>query len=225
MATTIQTHETEITGLLISRGAGGGGLLHLGFVDGNHKSVEDPSPEPVQTGVWIGLAAITMSFAAFTSALVVRQSTANDWHHLTIPPIVFANTLVLIVSSVTLEAARRKLTLHFRSKDLSRPAPQFWVWATLLLGLIFLSGQYLAWLKLRTQGLYLSTNPNSAFFYVLTAMHGLHVLGGLGGLARVIYKLRVRGSLRRSTLDATTYYWHFMGILWLYLLLIVWLKL
>jgi len=96
---------------------------------------------------------------------------------------------------------------------------------TLLLGLIFVGGQYLAWLKLRTQGLYLATNPNSAFFYVLTAMHGLHVLGGLGGLLRVLYKLREPVSLRRSTLDATSYYWHFMGILWLYLLFVVWLKL
>jgi len=194
-------------------------------MDGTRKSVEDPSPEPVRTGVWIGLAAITMSFAAFTSALVVRQSTANDWHHLVIPRIVFANTIVLIASSATLQASRKRIASFFRSKDRARSAPQFWLWMTLLLGLIFVGGQYLAWLKLRTQGLYLATNPNSAFFYVLTAMHGLHVLGGLGGLLRVLYKLREPVSLRRSTLDATSYYWHFMGILWLYLLFVVWLKL
>jgi len=225
MATTIQPPETENTDLLIRRGSGGGGLLHLGPVDGTRKSVQDPSAEPVRTGIWIGLAAITMSFAAFTSALVVRQSTATDWHHLVIPRIVLANTLVLIVSSVTLEVARRKLALYFRSKDLRRPAPLFWLWATLLLGLIFVAGQYVAWLKLRAQGVYLASNPNSAFFYVLTAMHGLHVLGGLGGLVRVLYKIRISGPLRRSTLDATSYYWHFMGILWLYLLLVIWFML
>ena len=225
MATTIQPHETENTDVLVSRGAGGGGLLHLGPMGAIRKRVEDPSSEAVRTGVWIGLAAITMSFAALTSALVVRQSTANDWHHLAIPPIVFANTLVLIVSSVTLEVARRRVASFFRSKEPSRMAPPFWLWATLLLGLIFVVGQCIAWLKLRAQGLYLATNPNSAFFYVLTAMHGLHVLGGLGGLVRVIHKLREPTSLRRSTLDATSYYWHFMGILWLYLLLVVWLKL
>ena len=82
------------------------------------------------------------------------------------------------------------------------------------------------WLKLRAEGLYLATNPNSSFFYVLTAMHALHVLGGLGGLLRVINKLRQPVlSLRRSTMDATSYYWHFMGILWLYVLMVVWIKL
>lgn len=224
MATTIQPPETEKTSLLDS-GSGGGGLLHLGPVGETRKAVDDASPEPVRTGVWIGLAAITMSFAAFTSALVVRESTANDWHHLVIPPIVFVNTLFLVASSATLEAARRRVVSFFRSNDRVQTVPRFWLWMTWFLGIVFVAGQYLAWLKLRAQGLYLATNPNSAFFYVLTAMHALHVLGGLAGLVRVLHKLRVPVSLRRSTLDATSYYWHFMGILWLYLLFVVWLKL
>jgi cytochrome c oxidase subunit 3 len=190
------------------------------------RAVDDPSPEPSRTGIWIGLAAITMSFAAFTSALVVRQSTANDWRHLRIPSIVFVNTLVLLASSATLELARRTVAACVRSKGGSRSVPLFWLWATWLLGLVFVAGQYAAWLQLRAQGLYLATNPNSSFFYVLTAMHALHVLGGLGGLARVIYKLSMPVlTLRRSTMDATSYYWHFMGILWLYLLWVVWMKL
>jgi len=227
MMTTIPPPEIEPTESLLDGGkSGGGGLLHLGPVDVKRKAVDDPSPEPVRTGIWVGLAAITMSFAAFTSALVVRQSTANDWRHLTIPPIVFLNTGVLLVSSVTLEVARRRVARYVRSKDGKRAAPLLWLSATLLLGLIFVGGQYAGWLQLRAQGLYLATNPNSSFFYVLTAMHALHVLGGLIGLARVIYKLREPGlSLRRSTMDATSYYWHFMGILWLYLLLVVWMKL
>jgi len=156
----------------------------------------------------------------------VRQSTANDWRHLTIPPIVFLNTVGLLFSSVTLEAARRRVARYVRSKDGHRAAPLLWLSATLFLGLMFVAGQYAAWLQLRSQGLYLATNPNSSFFYVLTAMHALHVLGGLIGLTRVIYKLRAPvPSLRRSTMDATSYYWHFMGILWLYLLLVVWMKL
>ncbi len=227
MAITIQPPETEQTKSLLDGGkSGGGGLLHLGPVDATGRTVEDPSPAPVRTGIWIGLAAITMSFAAFTSALVVRQSTANDWHHLVIPPIVFGNTLVLLASSVTLEVARRRVSAFFRNRRRDQAAPVLWLWATLLFGVVFVAGQYIAWLRLRAAGLYLATNPNSAFFYVLTAMHALHVLGGLAGLARVIYK--VRGpllTLRRSTLDATSYYWHFMGILWLYLLFVVWLKL
>jgi cytochrome c oxidase subunit 3 len=70
----------------------------------------------------------------------------------------------------------------------------------------------------------LATNPNSSFFYVFTAVHALHVLGGLAGLSRVIRKLG-QSALRRSTLDATAYYWHFMGVLWLYLFWLLWMKL
>jgi cytochrome c oxidase subunit 3 len=81
----------------------------------------------------------------------------------------------------------------------------------------------MAWLQLRAQGLYLATNPNSSFFYVFTAVHALHVLGGLLGLLRVIRKLG-QSALRRSTLNATSYYWHFMGVLWVYLFLLLWMK-
>src|SRR4029077_6993874 len=190
MATTIHPPDIEKVEAPLNGGkSGGGGLLNSGPLHPKLRAVDDPSPEPSRTGIWIGLAAITMSFAAFTSALVVRESTANDWRHLRIPSIVFVNTLVLLASSAALEVARRRVAAYVRGKDGSRFQPLFWLWATLLLGLVFVAGQYAAWLQLRAQGLYLATNPNSSFFYVLTAMHALHVLGGLAGLARVIYKL------------------------------------
>jgi cytochrome c oxidase subunit III len=90
--------------------------------------------------------------------------------------------------------------------------------------LLFVAGQYFAWRQLSAQGLYLATNPSSSFFYVFTAGHALHVLGGLGGLGRVTRKLN-HLDLRRSTLDATARYWHFMGVLWVYLLVLLWMKL
>jgi cytochrome c oxidase subunit 3 len=227
MATTIQPPETEAKAPRLDDGnSGGGGLRNLGPTDGNLKILEDFSPEPSRTGVWVGLAAITMSFAAFTSALIVRQSTANDWRHLTIPSIVFFNTLVLLASSITLEIARRRVAEFARGRTGNRSTPLAWLTATLLLGFVFVAGQYIAWQQLRAEGLYLASNPNSSFFYVLTAIHALHVLGGLAGLTRVIYILRRPVlSLRRSTMDATSYYWHFMGILWLYVLLVIWIKL
>lgn len=224
MATTIQPPETDSK---LDRGqSGAGGVRNLGPTDVNLKALDGYSPEPSRTGIWVGLAAITMSFAAFTSALVVRQATANDWRHLSIPSIVFVNTLVLLASSVTLEGARRRVADFARGKISDRTTPLLWLWATLSLGLAFVAGQYAAWQQLRSEGLYLASNPNSSFFYVLTAMHALHVLGGLAGLVRVIYMLRQPVlSLRRSTMDATSYYWHFMGILWLYVLLVMWIKL
>ena len=226
MATTIQPPETESKPRLDDGKSGGGGLRDLGPTDRNLKILDDFSPEPSRTGVWVGLAAITMSFAAFTSALIVRQSTANDWHHLTIPSIVFFNTFVLLASSITLEIARRRVAEFARGKNPNRSTPLVWLTATLLLGFVFVAGQYIAWQQLRAEGLYLASNPNSSFFYVLTAIHALHVLGGLTGLMRVIYILRRPVlSLRRSTMDATSYYWHFMGILWIYVLLVIWIKL
>jgi cytochrome c oxidase subunit 3 len=188
------------------------------------KAVDDRSSEPVRTGIWVGLAAITMTFAALTSALFVREGAANDWHHLRIPPLLYLNTLVLLTSSATLEVARRRVAAFVKGR-LPRRDAMIWLYATLALGLTFAAGQYMAWLQLRAEGLYLATNPNSSFFYLLTAVHLIHVLGGLGGLIRVIYKLSPGVmTLRRSTLDATSYYWHFMGILWVYLLFVLWLK-
>jgi len=226
MATTIQPPDTESTELPIDDGKSGGGIGNSNPAGEPTRALDDRPSAPSRTGIWVGLAAITMSFAAFTSALVVRQSTGADWRHLRIPPVVFFNTVVLLASSVTLERARRRVADFFRSKSGQRSVPLFWLGATLLLGLVFVGGQYAAWLQLRAQGLYLATNPNSSFFYLLTAVHALHVLGGLAGLTRVVLRLsRPAVVLRRSTLDATSYYWHFMGVLWLYVLLVVWIKL
>ena len=198
----------------------------LGPSVGHLPAVGDFSPEPSRTGIWVGLAAISMSFAAFTSALIVRQAAANDWHPLALPPILFVNTAVLVASSATLEIARRRVADYARGKVHDRSAMLFWLGTTLALGLLFVTGQFLAWRQLRAEGLYLASNPNSSFFYVLTAMHALHVLGGLAGLSRVLLLLgQPVFSLRRSTMDATSYYWHFMGVLWLYVLLVMWIKL
>ncbi|OLC90717.1 MAG: hypothetical protein AUH86_22380 [Acidobacteria bacterium 13_1_40CM_4_58_4] len=203
------------------RGHSGGGWRNLVPTDGNFRAVQDRSPEPASTGIWVGLAAIAMSFAAFTSALIVRQGGSTDWRHFILPRVLYLNTLALFISSVTLEIARRRFA---RTSHPVYAASLRALYATLLLGLVFVMGQYVAWLDLRSQGLYLATNPSSSFFYVLTAVHGLHVLGGLAGLIYVIRKLR-RSVLRRSTLDAASYYWHFLDILWLYLLWLLWMKL
>jgi cytochrome c oxidase subunit 3 len=188
--------------------------------------VMDRPSEPARTGIWVGLAAITMTFAAFTSALLVRQGSSNDWQPITLPRILFFNTAVLILSSLTLESARRKVASFIRGQGATRTQALGWLSATLGLGLVFVAGQYAAWSQLRSEGLYLATNPNSSFFYVLTAVHAIHVLGGLGGLARVIRNvLPLPPTLRKSTIDATSLYWHFMGVLWIYLMFILWLRL
>jgi cytochrome c oxidase subunit 3 len=168
---------------------------------------------PANTGVWVGIAAITMAFAALTSALVVRQGAGSDWEHFQLPPILFLNTLILVASSVTLQRSRSRV-----SATTALP----WLYATLGLGLLFVGGQIVAWRNLAAQGLFLATSPNSAFFYVFTALHALHVLGGLVGLSYAVGRLRRLddGASRRVQATAAVY-WHFMDALWLYLLLVL----
>lgn len=214
------------------QGSGDRGWRNLVPADGDVRRVTAYSPPPASTGIWVGLAAITMTFAAFTSALVVRQGSSTDWRHFTLPSILYLNTLVIIASSVTLEIARRRVAAFMGGrggKNGAAASPARWLYITLALGLLFVVGQTIAWMRLREQGFGMATNVSYSFFYLLTVAHALHLLGGLGGMARVIGKLHGHfpsGSvLRKSTLDATSRYWHFMGALWLYLLLLLWMRL
>ena len=203
--------------------SGNGGWRNMVPAEGDQRALKNYSPPPASTGIWVVLASITMTFLAFTSALVVRQGSANDWRHLALPSILYFNTVVLVASSITLELARRQVGAFMGGLRVEVTKPTRWLYVTLSLGMLFVVGQYIAWMQLRSQGLYIATNPNSSFFYVLTAMHALHVTGGLGGLVRVIYRLN-ESVLQKSTLDATATYWHFMDGLWVYLLLLLWMK-
>jgi cytochrome c oxidase subunit III len=203
--------------------SGNGGWRNLVPADGNLRVAQEYSPPPSSTAIWVVLFAITMMFAAFTSALIVRKASL-DWQTFTLPSILYLNTLLLIASSVTLEIARRRVATFMGGLKTQVESPARWLYITLFLGLLFVAGQYVAWTQLRAEGLYLATNPSSSFFYLLTATHALHVLGGLGGLIYVIRKLN-KSVLRRNQLVATARYWHFMGGLWVYLLLLLWMKL
>lgn len=190
--------------------------------NGEFRRILSLSSDAPSTGIWVGLSAITMTFAAFTSAMVVRQGSGNDWRHFSLPVILYFNTAALVASSIVLQMARRRFasaaTLLDAPLSVSRA-----LYGTLVLGLVFVFGQYAAWLQLRSEGLYVASSPSSSFFYVFTVLHALHVLGGILGILYVVSKLK-RGVLRGNTLDAAARYWHFMGILWLYLLLLLWLK-
>jgi len=169
---------------------------------------------PALSGVWVAVAAITMSFAAFTSSLIIRQASGNDWRHLALPGILYLNTMVLLASSLTLEIARRKQISELAGT-------RSWLYLTLALGSAFLVGQGVAWRQMRGQGLYLATSPNSSFFYVLTVLHALHVLGGLLGFLYVIRRTARASVWRAVTADAAAVYWHFLAGLWVYLLLVL----
>lgn len=227
MATIAYNPPKDASGKPVDRVPDGGGPLGNPPSDADLRGLLDPAGEPARTGIWVALAGITMMFAAFTSALFVREGSAStDWHPLAVPRILFLNSLVLIASSLTLEVARRRVAAFARHAAFDIKVPMRWLLATLALGLLFVAGQYQAWLGLRARGLFLASNPNSSFFYVLTGVHVVHVLGGLAGLLYVMSKLqRPVFALRRSTIDSASYYWHFMAGLWMYLLAVIWFKL
>ena len=204
--------------------SGNGGWRNLVPADGDRHVVQDYSPPPASTGIWVVVYAVSMTFAALTSALIVRKGSSLDWQSFTLPSILYLDTALLLGSSVTLEIARRRVARFMGGVTIPGESPARWLYITLGLGLLFVTGQYVAWSQLRGQGLYLATNPSSSFFYVLTVAHVLHVLGGLAGLAYVIARLS-KSELRRSTLDAASRYWHFVDILWVYLLVLLWMKL
>lgn len=195
------------------------------------KSLDLPGrqPERSETGVWVGMSAIVMCFAAFTSAMIVRQGASADWMHFSLPRMLYATTAILLVSSITLVWARRKLALAATLSSSSREDAKrayaegiTWLYVTLALGGLFVVGQVLAWRVLTAEGLFLSTNPSSAFFYVLTATHAVHLLGGLAGLVYMLRKLsKTNGTARTTGLPAFSLYWHFMDGLWVYLFVLL----
>jgi cytochrome c oxidase subunit 3 len=186
-------------------------------------------PNVARTGVWVGIGAVIMSFAAYTSAMVVRQGSTPEWHHFTRPPILYWNALVLVASSVTLELARQRIGGPF--DRLGHPASvqaakdrewSSWYRITMALSLVFLAGQYVAWRRLASQGVYLASSASGSFFYVLTALHALHLLGGICALVYALRCLRLDDGPRPvNVLGAVAVYWHFMAVLWIYLLIIL----
>jgi cytochrome c oxidase subunit III len=200
---------------------GGGGFEDIGS-DGGGDRGRDPASrfDTYQTVVWVLMIPIVMLFAGLTSSLVVRKGISDDWISIQIPKILWLNTLVLLSSSAALEIARRALRRR------NHASFRVWLWLTAALGTLFLLGQIIAWRELAAQGAFLSSNPSSSFFYVLTASHGAHLIGGMTALIYLTIRVfrNQFGARRRSALRATAVYWHFMDGLWIYLiaLLIFW---
>jgi|SRR5215813_1999219 len=177
-------------------------------------------------GLLVGLVGIVMVFISFTSAYIVRQglptlepntnTLVRDWFSIRLPGLLFLNTLVLLISSGSMELARRQA---LRGVQLNRDSGAFWLGATVLLGLGFLIGQWTVWRRLEADGFYISSNPSSSFVYLLTGAHAVHVLGGVLGLlvACGAVFLRRPAESRVVVVDIAAWYWHFMAVLWVYI--------
>jgi cytochrome c oxidase subunit III len=174
-----------------------------------------PIGDPARFGLWLFLGTASMLFVGFTSAYILRRASA-DWQPLTAPRILWFNTAVLFLSSVTVEGSRRRLL----GWDLA--GARLWLSATGLLGLLFVGGQWLAWQALGATGVFLASNPHSSFFYVLTGVHVVHVLSGLVWFAAVLNRIRRMGyTPGQDGLRLFATYWHFLAVLWAYLLFLL----
>ncbi|MFZ0814980.1 MAG: cytochrome c oxidase subunit 3 [Candidatus Sulfotelmatobacter sp.] len=188
-------------------------------------------------GLVCGIATVSMVFISLTSAYVVRQglptfdgttnSYVRDWGQVQLPWLLLAiNTALLLISSLTMEAARRGITRSAALASLkSIPGISLgeeknfpWLGVTVLLGFGFLAGQWLAWGELKARGFFVDTNPNSSFVYLLTAAHAVHLAGGLIALvwASITSLLHRPVEGRRIVVDVAAWYWHFMAVLWVY---------
>lgn len=170
----------------------------------------------LQLGVWMFLATVTMLFAAFTSAYLVRRG-GTDWRPIVLPSVLWLNTAVLVGSSSVLEYGRRAAVRR------QWWAARFGFITAIGLGIGFLGGQLVAWQVLVGQGVYIPTVPHSSFFYLLTGLHGVHLVAGLTVLAATVPSFSARpgpvdGASPEVRAGLAATFWHFFGGVWLYLL-------
>jgi cytochrome c oxidase subunit 3 len=188
-----------------------------------------------RVGLFFALGGDLMFFVALVSIFFVDKSSGHfdaygvyvhSWKATVIPEILWKNTGILLLSSLTAEIARQRMFDEKLAMDewlgLGRPVSSragIWLGLTLVLGSMFLTGQWMAWRQLAAQGVFFSSSMSSHFFYLITVTHAVHLFLGIGALIGALLVLwRSRSMLTRQVLvDGTVWYWHVMGVLWVFL--------
>ena len=193
-----------------------GSSVHVRSARGDIGEVEVP---PARIALWVFLGVITSLFGLFFSAYFIRMGHGHgamhgisDWHSVSKPPILWFNSGVLIMSSITMQFARRAVKLNQRGRVTG------YLSAGGVFAVLFLAGQLFAWHELRGSGYGLTSGPAGAFFYVLTGVHGLHLLGGLAGWLKTMVRMRTRAVELidvRLSIELCTVYWHYLLLVWL----------
>lgn len=171
---------------------------------------------------WFVLLVVGMTFAGLIGAyIMVSTNKAAEWKPFDLPIQVWISTILILFSSVS---------YHFAKKSIDTDAidsGRKWLLVTTVLGAAFISSQILAWLALSRRGLYVYGNPYAGFFYILTAVHVAHVLGGIVALGSIVLSAwNGAGSdgdklKRRKLARAVGWYWHFMGFIWIVLFVLL----
>ncbi|MDO9373748.1 MAG: heme-copper oxidase subunit III [Ferruginibacter sp.] len=168
---------------------------------------------PHKFTLWVGIASIIMMFAGLTSAYIVKRNQVN-WTSFELPPMFWYSTLVILLSSATLFLAQNA----FKQRDMSKYRNL--VVVTLFLGIIFITLQVLGFKQLWEKGITLQKNVSFSFLYVIVSLHGLHVIGGV--IALIVLFLKAFSTKIRNynivPIEVISTYWHFVDVLWIYLL-------
>jgi cytochrome c oxidase subunit III len=180
------------------------------------KIVEQPKKpiamHPKKFGMWLFMASVMMLFISLTSAYIVRQAEGN-WLYFELPAIFMISTMVIVASSVTMQWA------YFAAKKDNIETVKLMVVLTTALGLGFVVLQYLGWKDLVAHSVYLVGNPSGSFLYIITGLHALHLISAVVYLLIVLYstfRFKVH-SKNLAQIEMCTTYWHFLGVLWVYL--------
>ncbi len=194
-------------------------------------------------GLVLGLTAVIMLFVGFTSALLVRKGLpsfdpqtntySRDWITINLPwVLLLVNTAVLLLSSITMEFARRAITREAALAPVrSIPGVSLgdergfpWLGSTVILGMGFLAGQLLVWRILHERNIFVNKDPSSSFAYLLFATHAVHLAGGVIALvyaAAASWLMHKPVEAQRIVVDVAAWYWHFMALLWIYILVLL----
>ena len=204
-----------------NRGGGGGSGGNNSDKD-SFQELEPFKPNKSKILTWFLLSVVVMTFGVLIGAyIVISTNKALEWQPFNLPIQVWISTFLILTGSLTFVFAQKAINKG------NQPKAKKWLLATTILGAAFISSQLLAWLELVKRGVYVQSNPYAGFFYILTAVHAVHVIGGIIALGAVVLKTwdfdtSNEGTERRETLaQVVGWYWHFMGGLWLVLLMLL----
>jgi cytochrome c oxidase subunit III len=212
------------------RGFGGGD-------DGDHGNSGDfrsreQRMRRYRVGMTLCIISVTAVFVLLTMVYVFRMGKGRfdedahrwvrDWIPLTLPYVqLWTNSLILLLSSLTLELARRSMAKKEEFAAMGIVPPRFkrdlpWLGITVFLGFCFLAGQVVVWNILRAQGAFLASNPSRSLFYILTGTHAVHLVGGLVVLLYAVAGrlLATKFESQRIAVEVTGWYWHYLAFLW-----------
>ena len=195
-------------------GSDGGDASNDSFTESYEKSF---SKSKILT--WFLLIVVLMTFGGLIAAyIVISTNGVVEWQPFNLPIQVYISTALILIGSITYTIAQKAISINDNQKSKN------WLIATTVLGAMFISSQILAWFALVSRGYYLQSNPYAGFFYIMTALHAAHVLGGIIALGYVVLRVWNKNELeselekRREISASVGWYWHFMGGLWLVLL-------